>query len=82
MAGLKFEKALERLEETVRALESPDLPIEESLRLFEEGVRLSRLCTKMLDEADRKIARLTEARPENTEVREEDDPDPPEETTT
>jgi exodeoxyribonuclease VII small subunit len=65
MAGAKkgkepvFEEALRRLETIVRGLEEGDLPLEESLRLFEEGVRLTRLCAARLDEAQRKIDVLT-----------------------
>jgi exodeoxyribonuclease VII small subunit len=50
-----FEDALARLEAIVVRLESGDLPLEESLKQFEEGVRLSRLCTRQLDDAEAKI---------------------------
>lgn len=52
---LKFEGALERLEEIVRKLEEGDIPLEDSLKLFEEGVRLSRLCDQKLQAAERRI---------------------------
>ncbi len=55
MAEKKFEAALARLEEIVQELEKGDLPLEQSLKLFEEGIRLSRQCTKRLDEAERKV---------------------------
>jgi len=55
MAEKKFESALERLEEIVHELESGDLPLEQSLKLYEEGIKLSRLCTKRLEEAERKV---------------------------
>lgn len=55
---ITFEKALSRLEAVVNRLESGDLPLEESLRLFEEGVHLSKLCTERLEEAERRIALL------------------------
>ncbi len=55
MAEKKFEAAMERLEEIVQDLEKGDLPLEQSLKLFEEGVKLSRICTKRLDEAERKV---------------------------
>jgi len=55
MAEKKFESALERLEEIVQELESGDLPLEQSLKLYEEGIKLSRLCTKRLEEAERKV---------------------------
>ncbi len=55
MAEKKFEAALARLEEIVQELEKGELPLEQSLKLFEEGIRLSRICTKRLDEAERKV---------------------------
>ncbi len=58
MAGLTFEKALKRLEEIVEELENSDLDIDKSLKVFEEGVKLSRLCAKKLDEAEKKIELL------------------------
>ncbi len=57
--GPAFEEALARLERIVKNLEEGDLPLEESLRLFEEGVSLTRLCAAKLDEAQRKIDLLT-----------------------
>ena len=53
--GLSFEDALKRLEETVKALESGTVPLEESLKLFEEGVALVKLCNGKLDEAEQKV---------------------------
>jgi exodeoxyribonuclease VII small subunit len=55
MAKDKFEDALRRLEEIVRKMESGELALEESLKAFEEGIRLSRLCAKKLDEAERRV---------------------------
>ncbi len=55
MAMKKFEDSLKKLEEVVKRLEAGDLPLDESLKLFEEGIRLSRLCTKQLEEAERKV---------------------------
>ena len=55
---LKFEDALARLEVVVARLEGGDLPLEEALSLFEEGVRLTRLCSARLDEAERKVSLL------------------------
>ncbi len=54
-----FEEALARLESIVKSLEGGDLPLEESLRLFEEGVSLTRLCAGKLEEAQRRIDVLT-----------------------
>jgi exodeoxyribonuclease VII small subunit len=50
-----FEASLEALEEIVQALESGDLPLEKSLELFEEGIRLSRQCQERLNQAERRI---------------------------
>jgi len=54
-----FEDALKRLEEIVQRMESGDLTLEDSLGLFEEGVRLTRVCSQRLDEAEKKIELLT-----------------------
>ena len=54
-----FEEALKRLEEIVQRMEGGDLALEESLGLFEEGVRLTRVCSQRLDEAEKKIELLT-----------------------
>ena len=53
-----FETAMKRLEEIVRTMERGELPLEESLKLFEEGTALVRSCTKQLDEAEMKIVKL------------------------
>jgi exodeoxyribonuclease VII small subunit len=55
MAEKKFEAALARLEEIVTELESGELGLEQSLRLFEEGVKLARICNARLEEAERKV---------------------------
>ncbi len=52
---MKFEDALKKLEAIVDKLERGDLPLEASLKAFEEAVKLSRICTKMLDDAEKKI---------------------------
>jgi exodeoxyribonuclease VII small subunit len=53
--GLKFEEAMARLEAIVHALEAGNLPLDESLRVFEEGTALLRYCTRRLEEAERRI---------------------------
>jgi len=53
-----FENALKRLEEIVQKLEGGDLSLDESLKLFEEGIELSRLCTKKLTEAEARVEKL------------------------
>ena len=51
----EFEKSFQRLEAIVRRLESEELPLDESLQLFEEGIRLSRFCHQRLEEVEKKI---------------------------
>ncbi len=55
MAKDKFEDNLNRLEEIVKKMENGDLSLEDSLKAFEEGIKLSRLCAKKLDEAERRV---------------------------
>ena len=50
-----FESSLEALEQIVRQLEDGDLPLEKSLELFEQGIRLSRECQERLGQAERRI---------------------------
>lgn len=50
-----FEQALKRLEEIVGQLESGEVPLESALKLYEEGVKLSRLCTQQLQDAERRV---------------------------
>ena len=57
---MNFENAIARLEQIVRALESGSAPLDESLSLFEEGVRLVKLCNEKLDSAESRIKLLTE----------------------
>ena len=55
---LSFEQSLSRLDEIVRHLEKGDLPLSESLSLYEEGTGLIKSCSKMLDEAEQKVVKL------------------------
>jgi len=55
MTDLKFEDCLARLEQIVGKLEAGNLPLEESLTIFEEGVGLARSCSRYLEEAERRI---------------------------
>jgi len=57
-----FEDSLRKLEEIVAQMERGDLPLEESVKLFEEGTRLSAECRKQLDEAEGKIEMLVKQR--------------------
>lgn len=60
MAGkkLSFEQSMARLDEIVRHLEKGDMPLSDSLALFEEGTALIRSCEKQLDEAEQKVVKL------------------------
>ncbi len=59
MTDLRFEDSLTRLEQLVGQLESGNLPLEESLKVFEEGIALARRCAKYLEEAEKRIEVLT-----------------------
>ena len=59
MGELKFEKAIQRLEKIVDELEKGELDIDKSLEMFEEGIKMSRICSKKLNEAEAKIEKLT-----------------------
>jgi exodeoxyribonuclease VII small subunit len=58
MKNMQFEEALKKLEETVEQLESGDLPLEKALEIFETGIKMSRICTKKLEEAEQKVELL------------------------
>ena len=59
MGEIKFEKAIQRLETIVDDLEKGELDIDKSLEIFEEGIKMSRVCSKKLNEAEAKIEKLT-----------------------
>ena len=56
---VSFEEALGRLNEIVKRLEGGDVPLEESMKLYEEGMRLGNLCRQILNEAESCMKRLT-----------------------
>ncbi len=58
MAKQTYEKALKNLEDIVKEIESGDLPLEQAIRKFEEGIRLSKFCSQLLDETEQKITIL------------------------
>lgn len=58
--AMPFEAALERLQQTVKRLESGELSLEDSLKSFEEGVRLTRHCQDQLKSAEQRIELLTQ----------------------
>ncbi len=59
MGEIKFEKAIQRLEKIVDDLEKGEMDIDKSLEVFEEGIKMSRVCSKKLNEAEAKIEKLT-----------------------
>ncbi|MCL2775143.1 MAG: exodeoxyribonuclease VII small subunit [Oscillospiraceae bacterium] len=67
---INFEQALKELETIVRALESGTIALDDSLENFENGIKLIRRCNLLLDNAERKVKKLTRA--ETGEVVEED----------
>lgn len=58
-ASLNFETSLEELERIVKELEKGDLPLERSLELFENGMRLNAECKRLLEEAESRVEMLT-----------------------
>ncbi len=60
IAALPFDKALAEFKATVEKLEAGNLPLEDSIALFEQGVLLQRRCEKMLSEAELRFQRLVE----------------------
>lgn len=57
---LSFEEALEKLEKIVRDLESGDLSLEDSVKSFEKGIELSKLCKKKLESAEERVKKIVE----------------------
>ena len=55
---MTYEQAVARLDEIVHSMEKGDAPLEESLKMFEEGAALIAACGKMLDEAEQKVIKL------------------------
>lgn len=58
---LTFEQAMERLEQIVRTMERGDVPLEESLKLFQEGTKLVNTCASLLETAKMEIEKVTKA---------------------
>lgn len=65
-----FEESMARLEQIVRAMERGDAPLEESLKLFQEGTELVRSCQKLLDEAQLQVKKIMTA-PDGSPVEED-----------
>ncbi len=86
MGEPSFEEALQNLEKIVEELEEGNLPLEETLKRFEEGIKLARLCEKKLKQAQKKVSMLTRdeqgdlkevpfAEPQESEKAEKEGPD-------
>lgn len=58
MAKKSFEQSLKQLEQIVNEMESGELPLEQAIRKFEEGIELSKFCAQKLEETERKITLL------------------------
>ncbi len=58
MVKQSFEKALQRLEEIVSILENGDVSLEDSIKMFEEGMELARFCSERLNQAEKKLMKL------------------------
>ena len=69
-SNMTFEQSMQRLEQIVRAMERGDVPLEESLKLFQEGTELVRSCGKLLDEAQLQVKKIMTA-PDGSPVEEE-----------
>ena len=80
MAEQKFEKDLEKLEEIVAALEEGELPLDDALKRFEEGIKLANRCEKALADAEKKIEILTKNAEGNLEAPPFDEENPEGET--
>ena len=65
---VNFESAINRLEELVKQLESGDVPLEESIKSFEEGKNLIKRCISLLDAAEKKVKQLEETPEGNFEL--------------
>lgn len=66
--AIKFETAVEKLEQIVRKLEGGELTLDESLKIFEEGIGLARSCEKLLQEAKGKVEKLVKKESGRVEV--------------
>ena len=58
MAQKTFEQSMKQLEQIVQELEDGDLPLEKALKKFEEGMKLTKLCSEKLDETEKKVSVL------------------------
>jgi exodeoxyribonuclease VII small subunit len=69
MAEMKFEEALKRLEKIVQDLEGGNLALDDSLEKYEEGIRLSKMCSKRLEVAKKKVEILLKSEDGSVELK-------------
>ena len=79
LSSLTFEQALERLDQTVKAMESGGLSLADATRLFEEGMKLARVCSEMLATAELRITQVQTAYGEQMRLPQEEQAEPEEE---
>lgn len=73
MAEMKFEEALKRLEKIVDDLEAGNIPLDEALEKYEEGIRLSKQCAKKLEVAKKKVEILLKSEDGSVELKDFDE---------
>lgn len=76
MVEQNFEESMKRLEDIVQQLEGGEMPLEDSLRVFEEGMQLASFCSRKLEEAEKKVTLLIREQ-EGTLVEAPFEPDEP-----
>jgi exodeoxyribonuclease VII small subunit len=69
MAEMKFEEALKKLEKIVEDLEGGDLPLDDALGKYEEGIKLSKLCAKKLEAAKKKVEILLKSEDGSVDIK-------------
>lgn len=70
---MKFEDALTQLEEIIKELEKGELSLDETLQIFEEGIRMSTICSKQLKEAELKVEKCSQKYKSSVDVEEEEE---------
>lgn len=63
-----FEEALSRLEEIVNELEEESISLENTIKLYEEGIKLSKICTETLEQAELRIEKVNEQHADNEDL--------------
>jgi exodeoxyribonuclease VII small subunit len=79
MAEMKFEEALKKLEKIVSDLEGGNLSLDDALEKYGEGIRLSRMCSKKLEVAKKKVEILLKSEDGSVELKDFDEKEPEEE---